>query len=291
MGRGAGGGGRRRTPGPCDAGAFPGHVLGAHLARTHRRFHRRCVVITEGRGAPPREPWAPPAASRVPRRPPPHAPRIDAVGAPLVGRQTRSLVHTRSACPHAIRRRDVPRGARDVQTRGRVWAPRLSGDRHDRSSTCDSAAGRPSWCVRRADTRSRVCGDKRGGDLVGSGERGADERGSSGRTQGSRGGAPSSVRCGETGSVKAPWSSREMGRRARVLGGPASQGPTARRPPPRPRSPCPALLTHARVARTSQRASDQVCATASISTLKLKGKRDTSTQVRAGTRGPGKNLP
>ncbi len=42
---------------------------------------------------------------------------------------------------------------------------------------------------------------------------------------------------------------------------------------------------------SSEPASAQVCATASISTLKLNGSRETSTQVRAGTLGPGKNLP
>ena len=59
------------------------------------------------------------------------------------------------------------------------------------------------------------------------GEQGADERGSSGRTQGSRADAPSSLRCHDPGLVTEPCQSREMGRRARALGGPASQGPTA----------------------------------------------------------------
>ena len=68
--------------------------------------------------------------------------------------------------------------------------------------------------------------------------------GSSGGTQGSRADAPGTSDLAIGQSVKATCRSGQLGRRARALGGPASQGPAAGRPP-RPGQPRPALSEHA----------------------------------------------
>jgi thioredoxin reductase len=83
-------------------------------------------------------------------------------------------------------------------------APRSCAHGHDPAS---DHSGRSSRTIDRCAgatihvraTSGPVARDERGADDVRSGERGADERGSSGRTQGSRADAPSSVRCEDTG--------------------------------------------------------------------------------------------
>ena len=137
-------------------------------------------------------------------------------------------------CPPAHAPRTNTVGAPLLRARSRSRVRSFTRSPRDRSLQ----HGRPS-------TRRHTGTDQRGRDDVCSGERGADERGSSGRTQGSRADAPSSLRCEDTGSARATCPSGQMGRRARALGGPASQGPSSRRPPPRPRPPSPALSDRA----------------------------------------------
>ena len=139
-------------------------------------------------------------------------------------------------CPPAHAPRTNTVGAPLLRARSRSRVRSFTRSPRDRSLQ----HGRPS-------TRRHTGTDQRGRDDVCSGERGADERGSSGRTQGSRADAPSSLRCEDTGSARATCPSGQMGRRARALGGPASQGPSSRRPPPRPGKRRPAVLVRARV--------------------------------------------
>ena len=212
---GPGSGGRRRW-GPATR-VLPGYVLAApsvpmdrFLSASMARHDDR----TRGRLR------ANPGSSRCSLARRPLAPRS--------GDRRRPAGRSPDAVARTGTRTGTSSGAADLRAVRAVLGPLRSASGRTRAR---GRAGRWAAPGEWSGGGSRACGPGAGRRRCWFGERGPVDTGSSGRTQGSRADAPSSVRCADTRSVKETWPSGQMGRRARTLGGPASQGPAVRRPP------------------------------------------------------------
>ncbi len=290
MGRGAGAD-RQRVPATR---ALPGHVLAAptvlndiSLSPTASMRDRRRLGRLR----------ANPGPLRCFPRPSAPAPRADIVCAPLV------VIHHIVACPRTVmaargrgagarsRRRMAHRGsvvgARCLMARllgvvgSRASIAKYLGvpDATFRSACIASTGGRVLDIVRVATSGAQTM-LARG---TGAGWRGKQRRGPGFARR-----RPEHARRGEAWSVKVTCRSGQMGRRARALGGPASQGPAAGRPP----SPGPCnLAPRPPLARAGNRAPGPPLARAGVraprSPFARAGNRASRSRLaRAGNRAP-----
>ena len=193
--------------GPCDAGPPRTRARRPICPEDQVTFTDPVAPDPADEGAPAREPWVLPL---LPRSSAPCSPERTS-SAPRGSPHQHHRIHQRPLARPPHHPRIATPAASHPPTPAR---PPHRTPPHDLSSRATSSAPRPAGPRRRPP-----------------GGQGPVDTGSSGRTQGSRAAAPSSLRCESTASVKARRASRPMGRRARALGGPASQGPAVRRPP------------------------------------------------------------
>ncbi len=144
-------------------------------------------------------------------------------------RTTPSPDTSSSRTPSASRRsRHEPHRGDIVSRTATLASPPIGTSPRARAGTSPSSREVPTKPYAHATAPARTTS---GAHTVSARGAGADERGKQREDPGFARRRPVNLRSHATRSVKRLWQSRPMGRRARALGGPASQGPAARRPP------------------------------------------------------------